>query len=608
MVRALKAAAVVALFVLLLTWPVRLFDADSYLHLAVARLFAEHGLVSGLPWARFSALGAHYGDKELLFHILLMPFAAFGDPERNGAYALALLCSAIALSLAWLGRAAQGRLGPFLSLLVFAGSGSFVLRALRLRPELLSLLVLLWAVWAIARARHLVAGLLSALFALSHTAFHSLIGLAFAFLVWQRWTSGRWEWRPLASVVVGCGLGVLVHPSFPDNLRIFWIQNVEFFRHKAALDVGGEFQAYSTSNLLLLDGAWLLGLGALWLARAPAADVGDVAQQSLARRMASLCWIAALAFGWLFLQMGRFATLAIPFATLGFAFELRARGLVVSERVRLGGTRALPSRGVLVAIALLALASGLGTAYANWRLASALDRDQSVELRALAAQLPPGARVAANWDDAEQYAFFAPQARYLNLLDPVFMAVAEPARHGAWMRVLRGEEPDPAHVLARELDSEYLAFNAASHTELQGRLAFDPRFEQLHRGGQLLYRLRREPVDALLRDFLPAGKRARLSGFVDASDHLAADGCSVLRHRRSVDRASARLYELAAWGPSVLYVDGVQRLQFATPGLAKLGHGAAFPLRLDPGEHELAVRTCAHQGRAGFYLVDRGPL
>ncbi|HET8935278.1 MAG TPA: hypothetical protein VFN67_17640 [Polyangiales bacterium] len=610
MLKALKAAAVFTLFALLLTRPLRLFDSDSYLHLALARLLAEQGFVSGLPWTRFSALGAHYGDKELLFHALLVPFARFGDPEQNGPFALALLCTAIALSLAWLARRALGRFGPLAALLVVAGSGSFVLRALRLRPELLSVLVLVWVVWALARERYLLAALLSSVFALSHTAFHSLLGLAIGWFVWQRWAAGRWEWKLLLSVSAGVALGVLVHPSFPDNLHIFWIQNVDFFRLKSQLDIGGEFQPHTTLNLLLLDGVWLSGLAALWLARTSAAVSStaepDLASPNVARRMASFSWIAALAFSLLFLQMGRFATLAIPFTTLAFAFEVRARGLAIGPRIAIGGGHDLSTSIALSVIALLALANGLVTSYANWQLAGAMDAAQSGDLRAFAAKLPPDARVAANWDDAEQYAFFAPHARYLNLLDPVFMAVADPARHAAWMRVLRGEDPDPARTLARDLDSGYLAFAAAGREALAERLAYDPRFEPLQRGAHHLYRLRPDADAMFVRDFQPAAPTS--SSYVDASDRIAANGCAVLTHRRELDSPSSRLFELAAWGPTVLFVDGEQRLQLVTPGLAKLGHGAALPLRLGPGPHRIVIRTCAHQARAGFYFVDRGPI
>ena len=212
-----------AVFALLLSWPARLFDGDSYLHLAIARLFWEQGIVGALPWARLSTLGEHYGDKELLFHLLLMPFVRAGTLERSGALALALLCTALALTLARLGSAALGRAGAALPLLVFAGSGSFVLRALRLRPELLSVLVLLWVIWALARERYLFAGLLAAAFALCHTAFHSLVGLTLAWFAYCVWWERRWPWRMLGAVLAGLLAGLIVHPRFPDNLRMFWI-------------------------------------------------------------------------------------------------------------------------------------------------------------------------------------------------------------------------------------------------------------------------------------------------------------------------------------------------------------------------------------------------
>ena len=52
------------------------YDADGYYHLAVARAYAERGMPDGLEWARFSIMREGFGDKELLFHWLLAPFAA----------------------------------------------------------------------------------------------------------------------------------------------------------------------------------------------------------------------------------------------------------------------------------------------------------------------------------------------------------------------------------------------------------------------------------------------------------------------------------------------------------------------------------------------------
>lgn len=605
----LRAAALVAGFAWVFTRPARLLDGDSYLHLAIARLMSEHGFVGALPWTRFSALGEHYGDKELLFHIGLIPFVRLTAPEYGGKLALALLCAALAWTLWELGQRALGTRGAIVPLLVFGASGSFVLRVVRLRPELASLLLFLWVVWALANRRYVLGALLAFAFTLSHTAFHSLLGLVFLYVCQLRWSERRWHWQPLASVGAGVALGVLAHPRFPDDLRIFWLQNVAFFRYRDVLDVGGEFQPLGFSKLLQLDGLCLLGLLVLVLAREPDPDQVD-ASREVARRMARLCQGGALAFGVLFLQMGRFATLAVPFAVLALVFELRALGLRVGERVRLGGHHTLPLSAALGAVGGLALLNGAGTAWANWQLARSFDVTLGTELEALAQHLPAGARVAANWDDAELYAFYAPHARFLNLFDPVFMAVPQPQRYATLQRILRGDEPDVPSAVLEQLDSEYLAFDARAHEALLERLVNDPRAQLVQRGSHALFRLAAQHPSFVSGWTRRSGSAPALTkAYVDVSAALDASGCASVEHAFTIEPVEQRwhAFELAAWGPSVLWFDGVQRLQLAAANEARLGQGPALALQLTPGAHTLRVRSCRHEGGAGFYLIDRTP-
>src|SRR5207249_2037490 len=107
---------------------------DSYYHLAAARLYAHEGLVKDLPWARFSALGQGFGDKEVLFHLLLVPFARLADPVLGGKLALALLNGAVAAALAAWALRALGTWGVLVPLWVMGTATDFTLRTLRLRP------------------------------------------------------------------------------------------------------------------------------------------------------------------------------------------------------------------------------------------------------------------------------------------------------------------------------------------------------------------------------------------------------------------------------------------------------------------------------------------
>jgi hypothetical protein len=607
----LVAAAIFGIFALLFTWPARLFDADSYLHLALARTIAAHGFLDHLEWARFSTLGHTYGDKELLFHLLLVPFVKLADAELGGKLALALLCAVIAGSLGRLAARALGRPGLAIPLFVF-GSGSFMLRAIRLRPELLALGIAIWIVWALAHKHYRSAALLSFAFTFAHTAFHSLLGLAVLFFAWVWCTERRAEWPMLAATCGGVALAIVAHPQFPANLHVFWVQNVEFFRLKDRLDVGGEFQPHTLGSLLQLDGLFWLGL--LALARSSAPGDRNAAPSGSARRMASFCWIATAAFGALFVQMGRFATLVMPFAALACAFELAARG-GVTERIRVIGNRALPATAVLAVLAALSCVNAVAIAFVNWRISGSFDPSLRVELERLARKLPPGARVAANWNDAELYAFHAPHARYLNIYDPVFMAADDPARYALWASTLAGELPDVPATTIGALESEFIAVTTGAHPELERRLASDPRVQLLHRGRHLLYRIHATDSHFIggwaldTRDASSNHGKETSSPYVDATARLGRDGCAT--YARADPLASAphlRLIELAAWGPTVLFIDGKQRLQLPAANLARLGEGAAIPIRVEAnaqGESIWKVRTCAHEGRAGFYVVDR---
>jgi hypothetical protein len=610
----LRAAAALTTFALLFTWPARLFDSDAYLHLALARTIAAHGLVDHLEWARFSTLGHAYGDKELLFHLLLVPFVKLFDAELGGKLALALLCAAIAASLWELGNRAIGRFGFLIPIFVF-GSGSFMLRAIRLRPELLSLLIAVWVVWSLAERRYLLAAALSFAFALAHTAFHSLLGLALLFVAWQRWWERRWEWQLLAAVAGGIAFGLLAHPQFPRNLSVFWVQNFELFRLKDQLDVGAEFQPHTVTGLLQLDGLFWLGLIAV-----AGATAGQSGSSETARRMASFCWIATAAFGLLFLQMGRFATLAIPFAALAVCFGRSASSAAaaanpsaqatssIGARVKLPAGRSLPSAVVLLTLAALSCANALAIAFVNWRMAGSFDPSLRRELDQLAQQLPRGASVAANWDDAELYAFHAPHARYLNVYDPVFMAVGDPARHAVWTDVLAGSLPDVPDAVSRALESEYIALSVGSHRELERRLANDPRARLLHLGRHAVFRIDSHGK-AFITDWAteqqPATRLAAPSGYIDARSLLGPDHCATLVHDEIATTPRTRLVELAAWGPTRFFVDGRERMQLPAANLAQLGEGPALPLRVEPGSQRWTVRTCAHAGQAGFYLVER---
>src|SRR5437762_3176758 len=329
-----------ALYLLCARFPV-LPDGDSYYHLAVARAYAEHGLSYPPDWAPFSNMHDGFGDKEVLFHVLLMPFARLADPTRGGVVALALLGALVAAVLAHQATAAIGRWGLAVPLLVFGGAADFMLRAIRLRPELLSLLLILLAIPLASRRRPVLLGVLACLYALCYTAFQAFLGLCVLFFLCSLWVERRAEWRLLVYPAIGVALGLLLHPQFPANLRVWLVQNVGFFVGNETVDLGPEILPRTTRDTLLLNLGWWAGLVVLWRSRSPIVAPGED------RRLRDFTLLAAAAFGLLYLFMYRFIVYAVPLATLAVLRSMQAAGEAPGRFVRLPGRGRVPFALVL---------------------------------------------------------------------------------------------------------------------------------------------------------------------------------------------------------------------------------------------------------------------
>jgi hypothetical protein len=172
----------------------QLYDNDAYYHLAIGRAYWNEGLIDELRWTRFSAMHDGFGDKEVLFHLLLAPFAGLAsDPVRGGQLALALLLAALFATISTAARRALGNWALVLPWWLPFASTELAWRWVRLRPELLSLLLLICAMEAIARRRYRLLGVVSALYALSYTAFHALIGLCMLLFLFGGWARRRWD-------------------------------------------------------------------------------------------------------------------------------------------------------------------------------------------------------------------------------------------------------------------------------------------------------------------------------------------------------------------------------------------------------------------------------
>lgn len=597
-------------------------DTDSYFHLTVARLFAHEGVVDTLPWLRYSLLqgveGVGFGDKEFLFHLLLAPFAREEFGTTGGRWALAFWNALAFVTLAAVGRSAAGRWGLLVPFVLWFGSLDFLGRLVRLRPETPALILFVLAAVCAGQRRYRLLALVTAAFTLTYTAFHALLGLCVLWFLWQAWQDRRagraWlglPWQGLAYPVLGCGLGLLLHPHFPQNLVLWKTQTFDFFRYKDQLDVGTEIGAQSTDALLLQNLPWLLACVVLALAalsgrRGASVASGGTSGRAL-RGIADTMTLAAACFGVLYLLMMRFSTHALPLLTLALLFRLAARGRRPGPWLSLPGGVRVPTALALLPVLLVGA----------WRASTLVGGmihtpDREREWAALGAALPDGARVAAPWGQTPQYFFWAPTAKFLNDLDPVFMAVPYPEQYWLQRSLFDGTEPDVPMALAAGLDSEYLAVSRfLLAPRLAARLTGDPRVERVYDDWNLVFRMTPLPDDEhddFLVDWhlvpqgtgLPVSADAdlgawpvyprvddpalrRLEAYVDGRRVPRPGRCFAVS--RDVEDPGSR-YELAAAGPTTLWISGdsTQTVQLLDSPGAVLGRGVVFSVDARAGD------------------------
>ena len=597
-------------------------DNDSYYHLAVARAYAERGLFRRLEWARLSIMHDGFGDKELLFHVLLVPFAVLSDPGTGGFIALALLGALIAAALAHGAVDAIGGWGVAIPLLVFGASADFMLRMIRLRPEILSLLLILIAIPLASSRRTVWLGIVAGVYTLTYTAFQAFLGLCALFFLYGAWVERRAEWRMILYPALGVALGLLLHPHFPDNVRIWQVQNLSFYLGNETVP-SLENASRTTRDTLVLNLGWWAGLLVLWRSRVP------VAPPSEDRRLRDFTFLATVAFGLLYVLVYRFITYAVPLATLAVLRAMQAAGEAPGRFTRLPWRGRLPFAPVFGLCLLSAIplsVYGLGrmeAALRNWR------QDMRVDWEVFARALPEGARVAAPWAATEAFVFWAPHAVYLAVLDPIFIAAKDPATYRLYTDLFEGRVADIPLVAATRFDSDYYA-DDGQYPFARARLVADPRATPLHDGITFLYRFLEGRNEDFLLDWkivpddapLPpplelvddpnlasyprgAGRERALEGYVDGRRVGDVAGCMVFARIEDLDRPTTLALEVSPYGTAQVFVDDRLAAAILSPRAAVLGRGVIVPLAFDAGRHRLTIRTCPAEGQLGFYALVR---
>jgi hypothetical protein len=437
-----------------------LVDRDSYYHARYAQLLPERGLSREFRWTQESVWRDRFSDKEFLFHVLIAPFCRGEDPAGGAKVAAWLLGVGLLVTIAWVLARNGVRAAWFWVFLVPALGNHFLFRMQEVRPAILSVILLLLGVHGLLNSRWRLVFVLGFVYSWTYTAPHLLVVFAVIDALARRATDGRFEWRGLAHAAAGVAAGLVIHPYFPNDLRLWWVMNVEIVARAwqvggdAIVRLGQEFEPLSPRSLVLSSTLVLLCFGGTFLAAA-------FRGAALSRRTRILLAYELGAFV-MYCLSGRFVEYFAPLALLAAASAADDLWPRETTPRRSGDSREggwTPRRIVLANVAAL-LALGL-TAMSVLEARTAVKNYPGPDLAGVAqwtrTHVPAGETIVhLDWGDFNQLFYFDPTHRYLVGLDPMFLYVRNPARLRLLEEVRWGRRPlDPAE-LAKTFESRWL--------------------------------------------------------------------------------------------------------------------------------------------------------
>jgi hypothetical protein len=413
-------------------------DADTAYHAAVGQLIRQHGFLQAFPWTPYSWLADHYADKELLFHLLFVPFAGVISWTSAAQIVGTAAGTTILLTIYLILRAEKVNVPWLWTFIPLAASYHFIYRFALVRPFLFSIALAFVVLWSAARGRLLILAVASALYPWAYVAWHLPVILVCIVETAHYLSDKRISFKPLLVSFSGIVAGLLLHPNTMNLVRMTWIEitGVLFrnaWKNIPGLDMGQELSATPlyvwTHSFLLCVLMATFALVFAWRERK---------QDST-----PLVFVmTALAFGLLTIKTYKFIEYFVPFSVVAMALA-----------TRLKSWRFLPQ-----AIMAVSLVYTLSLNFADIReLTKRTDDMPPASLNFLRKSIPQGAQVfSPDWRLTGTLMLALPERRFIVALNPSYFYEKDPDLYRVWFNIPREPSTQSADIIRQRFNSRYV--------------------------------------------------------------------------------------------------------------------------------------------------------
>jgi hypothetical protein len=438
-------------------------DFDGYYHIKWSQLL-WNGLRNGhfppaFIWLPLTTLNpAHYADQHFLYHILLIPFTWLGDLRLGGKLATVLFGTVAVFSLYWLILHYRVRY-PLLWLLALLGcSWLFYARLSMTKAQSISILFIVTGIILIFERRYIWLWPTAFLYVWTYNLFVVLgiVALIWVAVLW--WSEHRVEWRPLLWTALGMATGFVIHPYFPNNIRLF-IEHVIVKSGRVSVPAPVGFEWYSFTSWAFLKSSLIASAAMIvgYIAFGYVLSGGNKVR--LQRPLFFLLFASVLLL--ITIRSIRFMEYWPPFAVLFAAFTVQtvwdsknARSLTESDGVEgsINNRHAQFGKGpdvtvIAVVLTVLSFYSLHTSKVIIDRVTVGPDRYRE-GAEWLRNNLPPGTLIYdVNWSDFPKLFFYDTSHNYVSGLDPLYLFDQHPELAKLNERLSRREEEDPAAAI-----------------------------------------------------------------------------------------------------------------------------------------------------------------
>lgn len=454
-----------------------LFGADGYLHIRMAKLIRQYGIVRDFHWARYSTFAHNFADKDLLYHLMLIPFTFFSNIFLGAKVSACFFTVFLYLVFfAMLRRYCETKTLIPIFLIMFLCSAPFLQAISQPRNMIFIIALTLIYIHFLIKKNQGVLFVLTIIYALSHVSGPLL--LVFAFLAEaNRFIQEReFIFKSICTVALGLLVGFLIHPHFPNNFLVFYLNGilVPIYALKWGLELGAEFFPLDTRAFVL--GYPFIFIGLLLLI---ALGMSEVQKIKLATRI----WmsIAGFFFAFSFFSQ-RYIIHGYPLILISLASYFsdwweaaeRLPLLRQNNRVKAGSFALVLSVFVLLGFSV----------YRDFYKRALAEKIYNHHYESVAQwmsrYIPKGEVIFhSNWSDAQYFIGLNPQNDYFVTLDPIYMYYWNPKKYNLYRDIAFGRTKAPYNLLKEEFGVRYGYVGKNYFSGLIIQIRAEPGFEIL---------------------------------------------------------------------------------------------------------------------------------